>query len=332
MIALLWLVSLAWAEEFFLEVGPLPERAEATAAQASIKQAGLSGRVVRRFRLGHGWEFVVLVEHLPDRAQAEAAAVRLGTETKRPVTVYRMDGDEPEVLQPTPPVGSTPSAASLADQVATAVGGEAGGAGVLARAAAVHFVFDRSLRLNGKDSTFHHDYWREGANRRLAVDGPEADSVAVATATSAWLAASSKVVPRDVGVLINQIDAFAPEAVLAVAVDAWHLLHAPEVASFRVLDGADSGTRIGTGSAQDEPGVSFIDIDTSTHRILRVRYVTEGGPVEYEMSDYREVAPGLVVPFRVYVERGDGRRETLVVKTMDLPERAPAGIFEKPAQ
>jgi hypothetical protein len=224
-----------------------------------------------------------------------------------------------------------PTVGALAQRASAAHGGEAGGAGVLARASAVHFVFERSLRLNGKDSTFHHDYWREGANRRLVVDGPETDSVAIATATAGWLVVASKVMNRDVGVLINQVDAFAPEAVLAVAVDAWHLLHAPEVSNFRVLEGAETGTRIGTGSTNDDPGVSFIDLDSATGRMTRVRYVTEGGPVEYELNDYREVIPGLVVPFRVHIERGDGRQESLVVKTIEITDHAPAGSFDKPS-
>ncbi len=329
MIALLLWMGMAWAEEYLLEVGPVAERAEATEVASMAKAAGLPGRVVRRFRLGHGWEFIVVVEHIGSRQEAEKAAVRLGTDTRQPVTISVVGGEEVE-SSPEQSAPAGPGAAGIVDAVTAAHGGEAGGASALARAEVVHFVFDRTIRLNGKDITFHHDYWREGGNRRLTVDGPETDSVAIAGGSGAWLISGGKVHSRDVGVIINQVDAFAPEAVLAVAMDVWHLLRSPEVATFRLLEGAESGTRLGSGSSEEEPGVSFFDVESESSRLARVRYVTDGGPVVYELKDYREISEGLVVPFRVEVERGDGRRELISVKVVETAGRPPSGAFDKP--
>lgn len=329
MIALLLWMGLARAEEYILEVGPVAERAEASEVASVAKAAGLPGRVVRRFRLGHGWEFIVIVEHIGTRQEAEKAAVRLGTDTRQPVTISVV-GEEEVTPSPELPLPTGSSSAGVVDAVTGAHGGETGGASALARAEVVHFVFDRTIRMNGKDVTFHHDYWREGGNRRLTVDGPETDSIAIAGGGGAWLITGGKVHNRDVGVIINQVDAFAPEAVLAVVMDVWHLLRAPEVASFRVLEGAESGVRIGSGSTEEEPGVSFFDVDRDSNRLARVRYVTNGGPVMYELKDYRVVGTGLVVPFRVEVERGDGRRELISVKIVDTTGRPPAGAFDKP--
>jgi hypothetical protein len=328
-IALLLWMGMAWAEEYILEVGPVAERSEAADIASVAKAAGLPGRVVRRFRLGHGWEFIVIVEHMGSRQEAEKAAVRLGTDTRQPVTISVVGGEE-VALPPEKPAATGSSTAAVVETVNAAHGGEAGGASALARAEVVHFVFDRTIRLNGKDVTFHHDYWREGGNRRLTVDGPETDSIAIAGASGAWLISGGKVHNRDVGVIINQVDAFAPEAVLAVVMDVWHLLRAPEVATFRVLEGAESGTRLGSGSSEEEPGVSFFDVDTDSKRLVRVRYVTDGGPVVYELQDYRVINEGLVVPFRVEVERGDGRRELISVKIVETAGRPPAGSFDKP--
>jgi len=330
MLAMLLLTAMAWAEEYMLEVGPLPERTAAQQIQTEVEKAGLDGRIVRRFRLGHGWEFVIVVEHLSSQADADAAAVRLGTQTGQAVTVFKVDGEAPAPLSPVSP-SSQPAVEVLTARAIEAHGGRTGGAEALARAEAVHFVFERTLESNGKKSIYKHDYWREGPNRRLAVDGPEKDSIAVATGSAAWVKVSAQVLNRDIGVVINQVDAFAPEAILAVAVDVATLLKAPEVQNFRVLEGAESGIRIGTGGNEDEAGISFIDVDTETGRVLRLRYVTDGGPVVYVLSDYREVAPGLVVPFRVQIERGDGRRELLVVKSLEITAQAPTGTFNKPA-
>jgi hypothetical protein len=333
MILFFWLIKLAMAAEYFLEVGPIGDKAAATAAQAQLKNAGIESRLVRQFRIGEGWEFLLIVEHIPEQAQADALATRIGTDTGRSVQIFRMDdGSEVEPEVEAPP---KPTAAQLLEQTRQAHGGSSGGVSTLARAEAVHFVFDRVLIEGTRKTTYHHDYWREGANRRLVVDGPETDSLAIATASASWIKAtgaqpSEGVVSRDIGVVINQVDAFAPEAVLAVALDAWHLLEASEVEGFRFLEGGEGGTRIGSGSTEEESGLSFLDIDASSSRIIRVRYITEGGPVIYSLSEYREVQPGLWVPHRVEIERGDGRRELILVKQLELLPAAPTGSFDKP--
>ena len=324
---IMWLAGMAWAGDFYVELGPLPERAEAQETLGTIREAGLEGRIVRRFRLGEGWEFMVLVEHIPTRADADRLASRLGTETRRPVTVYEIDTEEHvPVVQP--------QTRSVQDYVAAARqahGGESGGASLLSRAEAVHFVYERTLKVSGKEQTFLHDYWREGANRRLVVDGPGVDSLAVATAGGSWLKVAAQVHTRDIGVMINQVDAFAPEAVMAVVLDVGHRLAAPEVQSFRLLEGADSGVRLGLGGREEEPGISFVDIDPATGRLLQVRYITDAGPVEYTMQDYRDVAPGLTLPFQVHIERGDGRKEQIQIRQLEIAAHAPEGSFSKPS-
>lgn len=326
-VAWLWMVGAALAGDFYVELGPLPERGQAQETLAMIRESGLDGRVVRRFRLGEGWEFMVLIEHIPTREEADRLAGRLGAETRRPVTVYEVDTGAPEEA-------AKPPARSVYDYMArarAAHGAEGGGAGVLARAEVVHFVFERTLRVSGKEQTYVHDYWREGPNRRLVVDGPGVDSLAVATAGGSWLKVSSQVHTRDIGVMINQVDAFAPEAVLAVVLDVWHLLAAPEVEGFKLLEGAERGVRLGQGGREEDPGLSRVDVDPETGRLLLVRYITEAGSVEYQLEDYREIAPGLVVPFLVTIERGDGRREEIRVRQLELPAHAPEGIFAKPS-
>ena len=76
--------------------------------------------------------------------------------------------------------------------------------------------------------------------------------------------------------------------------------------------------------------IIFFDVESESSRLARVRYVTDGGPVVYELKDYREISEGLVVPFRVEVERGDGRRELISVKVVETAGRPPSGAFDKP--
>ncbi len=331
-------LNLARAEEFYLEAPPVTERAAAARMEQAAEAAGFEARIVRRFRLGKGWEFVVLVERLPGAAEASAAAARLERELGGKVTAWRVDGNEKAVAVdlPAPPVPTGPGdggAAAWIERARAAHGGSTGGASALGRAGAVHFRFARTFEHGGKQITVRHDYWREGAARRLAVEtgGAGQDSLSIATGAAAWIRVGGEVQTRDIGITIGMVDAFAPEAVLTVALEAARLLEGPEVATFRALEGAESGLRFGSGGDESEPGVSFVDVDPKTGQLLRVRYVSEAGPITFELSGWRQVAAGVLVPAELRVQRADGQRETYKVEGLELLDRAPASTFDKPA-
>lgn len=333
---LMLVATLARAEEYYLEAAPVPDRAAAGRLEQGAEGAGFDARIVRRFRLGKGWEFVVLVERLRSAPEAAAAAARLERELGTTVSAWRLDAGEKAVAVelPTPtPVAAEVGAAAWMARARSAHGGHTGGASALARAGAVHFQFDRTVELGGKPVTVRHEYWREGAGRRLVIQtgGAGTDSVSVATANGAWVQASGQVQSRDIGVAIGVIDTFAPEAILTVALEAARLLDGPEVDVFRPLEGAESGLRFGVGGDESEPGLSFVDLDATTARLIRVRYVSDAGPITFELSGWRQVATGVLVPTVVRVEHADGRGESVRVEDLRLLEKAPAATFDKPA-
>lgn len=325
----------AHADEFFLEAAAAPDKAEATRVEQVAKAAGFDPRIVRRFRLGKGWEFAVLIEGFPGEAEATAAAVRLERDLGVRVSAWRIDGNEKPVsltLAVPPPVAAGTGASAWIERARIAHGGDIGGAGAVGRAGAVHFTFSRTLDLAGKQVAIHHDYWREGASRRLTVDtaGAGQDSLSVATGSGAWIRAGGVVQARDIGITIGIVDAFAPEAVLTVALEAARLLSGPEVGAFRPLEGAESGLRFGAGGDESETGLSWVDIDPKTAQLLRVRYVSGAGPITFELSGWRKVAGGVLVPAEVSVERADGGRESLRVELLELLDRAPRSTFDTP--
>ncbi len=319
-----------------VETAPFSARDAADKVRDAAVAAGLPARVVRRFSLGQGWENVVIVESgTPDAARAHA--VSLAKLAASPVKVLRdEDGRWVDVGEP---VSARPDAARPAGTVAEllarvelAHGGRDGGARGLARAGAVHLVFSRSVTAAGRTRPVRHDYWRDSTGRRLAIDadGVGVDSVAVASAAGAWLKTPAGVVNRDTGVLLTSVDAFAPEAVLNLALDLVTALRTPEVERFRMLEGAESGVRVGSGGDESEPGLSFLDVDPASGRMLRARYVTEAGPVTMEAAGWKAAAPGVVVPTELTIERADGSREVLRIERLEVAERVPANLFVRP--
>ncbi len=333
MFLLLWAVALAsdTADAWWLESPEMNERAGAEFVEASSGKVGFSVRVVKRFRLGEGWEYFALVEGFADEAAAAAAARTLQAETGVTLTLVHDPAKgravRTEVDKAAP---EHASAGALIAECLAAHGGATGGAAALARSPAVHFSFERALDLEGRRVVMRHDYWRDATSRRLLVEakGGGVGSLMVATAAGAWIRVGDKVDTRDIGVVVTQADAFAPEAVLAVALDIDGLFGAGE--DMVVLEGAESGTRVGRGEDPTEPGLAFADVDPQTGRLVRVRYLTEGGPVLFELDEYRASVGGVTVPGTVTLTRTDGRREVIKVQRLDLLDSAPPGTFKAP--
>ncbi len=330
------------AEPRVLETAPLVDKPSAQKVEAAARAAGFTQtRVLTRFSIGHGWVTTVLVEGVVAERAAEQAEKLAGIAGTR-VQIFRPDGKSLVLEGEARGVAGAPAAlpatrgsGSVADLLARAEvahGGKGGGARALARAGAVHFGFTRTVPIDGKPRTVRHDYWRNANGRRLAVEtnGVGVDSLAVAGPAGAWLKSGGTVRMRDIGVLYASIDDFAPEVIVTLALDVPSLLQSPEVERFKLLEGAESGVRIGQGGDESEVGLSFLDLDPTTGRLIRARYVTDAGPILVEMSGWKEAAAGVVIPGEVRVERADGSVETVKIERLEVLDTVPAGTFNKP--
>ncbi len=130
----------AHAETFYVEAGSFGSRDDAAAAAALARKAGIDVRVVKRFQLNHGFEFVLLLDGVEDGAAAQKAAADLEKATSQHASVHSSGG------APTPDVApeQAKTAAQWVSRVSDGLGGPTGGSDALARAPVVHFVFDRT--------------------------------------------------------------------------------------------------------------------------------------------------------------------------------------------
>ncbi|MBM4393311.1 MAG: hypothetical protein FJ090_19475 [Deltaproteobacteria bacterium] len=324
-------VALA-APTFSLESAPADTRDELASIEPAAAASGFEARVVKRFQLGQGWTWVALVEGFASEAEATGAALTLATATQRAFTVVAGGGSRTPVGVPVATEPLAPTAASTIAATIAAHGGVGGGASELARAKAVHFAFTRALEADGRTIEASHDYWREGSSRRLSVDVKDGgeDSLLVVTASVGWLNAGGQLVSRDIGILVNQADAFAPEAVLGLALDVPSLLASPPEAPLLLLEGAERGLRVGRGEDPEGAGLAFADVEAGTGLLAGARYVTEAGPLLFSYASWTRVTPTLLVPSRVRLERPDGRVETVSISKVELVDAAPAGTFTVP--
>lgn len=108
----------AFAATYYLEGPPLVEKADATALAASASGQGHEGRVVRRFRQGAGWEYIVLVDGFADEEAARVAAAAIAGSSGRVIGVFESDGGQAKRIGEGAPKGATAAPPPNIDVVA----------------------------------------------------------------------------------------------------------------------------------------------------------------------------------------------------------------------
>lgn len=325
-------------------------RKAAVAAGASDERT----RIVRRYERGAGWRFLVHVDGLPTEGDVQSLVSVLSVAGVAPRVVDLATGETVAVAAPPPPPPATPVATGGGDAVEAkasasrrgrreaegvlraaveAHGGATGGLAALSGSRELTFQFVREVPVDGKSLVARHVYRRSGDSLRLDVTvqkGDGVDSVTVAgPGGGAWVVSEGKTVPRDAPRTREIVGRFAPEQLLRVALGvaadietatAWRelVVVGPEGDDLVVL-------RPETGPTGGLVEVAFSRTD---HRLRRVTMERAGRRTVYLFDDYRELAPGLVVPHETETLRDGASVEAIQVLGLDASTRIPATLFQ----
>ena len=342
MIALWLLVQLALAGEFYLEAPPVDARAEAVAIQDQAQVLGLDARVMRRYRHGSGWEFVVVVEGFDDRPGAEEAAQQLAEVSGQGIAVYRLEGSgapRPDGGTPAPelPPEGLPEANELLQRTARSLGGAQGGQARLESAGSLRFRYERTVITASSTLTAHHDWATRGGQARVTVDVQDgsvgADSTVAGGPQGYWMATTDGARDADPLRASQVLTDLSPMARLA-----WPLQFAgrlDDAGPYRVarqeqVAGRACWVVVAVAPTPDQPARLWLDAVDG--RPARVDFASDGGRVELNMSDWREPDTGVVVPHVVEVRR-DGRLvERIDVLELTLDAELPDALFVRPGE
>ncbi len=327
-------------------------RSEALAIQQLALDEGMHARVVRRYIHGVGWEYVVVVEELADRESAEKAAEVLAEKGGRGITVYRREGTEgrrvggvgtpgtgPGGLDPTAvavtdsAAPELPSAATVLEQAVRALGGREGGLARLAAAENLRFSYERTVRHEDKKLVAKHLLLRTPDGIRLEVEGVQGvvSSISVVGPEGAWVEVEGKVTAREPERVLEVLEAFSPEELLAYPLEFARLVDTePAYGLLRTM----GQERLGDVqcwrleyTGPEVGGTMTLLVEDVSWRIASVGFTTDGGHVRYLFADYRELDTGLVAPFDVALERDGERVETLAVQELSLPAELSGDLF-----
>ena len=320
-----------------LETTPLDTRAQAIDVRDAALDAGHDARLVREYLPGQGWQYTVRLDGFDGATQAEEAATTLAESTG--VTLVVLGEVAPVPVEP-PAAAATvvepghPKASVVLEQAVRAMGGRDGGAGTLAAAPGVRFVFERTVVHDGSELVAVHTFLRDPAASRLAIDGdaPVQPSITQIDADGTWLSVAGERTAQDGERTREVLSAFEPEQLMAFPLGFGQLVDSdPAWAELETVDVVGEGTdRVFVLQAGSDASGLEVRISEADWRVLEVLVRSDSGTSRHAFSDWRELDTGLVVPFAVEHTRDGQMVSRLQVRELALVDAHPEGSFQLP--
>jgi hypothetical protein len=228
-----------------------------------------------------------------------------------------------------------PPLSALTERISMALGGADGGRKVLEAAEEYEFVYRRTLRevLSDDEITADHRYVSEASGARARLDirilrGDGVDSSTLLDGAKAHLIVEDKAHVVKVESVRNRLREFGPDRLfsvpLALAADGRRILGETDLSVQQKL--VDKGAPRLVLVAIDEQGVETarLEVDARNYRPISVSFRSPAGLIAYRYGDYREVAPGLIVPFeREFSRNGRTVSVTQVIRfRLKVPQDA----------
>lgn len=335
---LLALIMSAWAG-FSVEGPAFGTRSEASVYAKAGRAAGHKGRIVRRFREGAGWEFVVRFEDLANLETARKAAADLVTASSSPVTLLDEEG---KVVDQTATVpedqkpeaedaeASTDPASEEPPWFEAAAEAHGPGLDALSGADRVKFVYTRKLP-DGRIA--RHTYARRGTDLYLGIEGIEGEVVnttTLALGDAAWLSTPTESSGQDLQRTRETIQKFGPAGIIPIVLDLEaEVDNHPVLASLKRHEEPEKlrGEMVWLFTPQGAQ-TPLVGLGVKDQRIRQLA-LDQGNRV-HEFSKYTEV-DGVWFPQRI-LSRRDGAQEAdqVIVETVELDGDLPEAWFTAP--
>ena len=324
---LLSMASLSTASAYTLEGPTFDNRTDATSFAKEAREFGKKGRVVRRYRDGAGWEFVVRFGDLGEE-DARDLSEKLSEAMEVDFTLIDDDGnpvsvelDEPEHAEE-PAVEPEPEPAWMEGIV------EAHGPGrtVFSEAERVRMVFTRTLD-DGRVA--RHTYARRGTDLYLAIEADKGEVVSsetIALAEKAWLVVEDDAKDQDLQRARETIGRFGPTHLMPMVLDLQEF--SEKHGTFGEL------TRKGTAKVEGQPcevyGTPDVMLAVGEDGLLR-RVTVAGDTRVMEFSDYEDLGE-VKFPKQIRILENGELRSEVEIEEIELDGELEEAWFENRAR
>jgi len=230
----------------------------------------------------------------------------------------------------------TPKMKVVVERLGQSLGGPRGGLALLERSKELDFVFDRTVRdsLSRQTVEASHRLVRTQSGDRIRLDvrvkGEEGiDSASIIDGTAGWVVADGERHEADAAALRSRLIEFAPERLFSVpltlAAEGSDILGgaALELSRERI----DGKNRLVLSGGGGESPSTRIVLDAEDYRPLEVAFRSLSGDLVYRYEDYREVVPGLVLPFVREFYRNGLRVSRTTVRRFGLSVSSESSLF-----
>lgn len=334
------------AAEYYVE-GPVhAERGEAVAFSRAARDAGHDARVVRRYKDGSGWEYLVRVAGFADASAAVGASEGLTEVLGGEVLVFELtDADAaPKQIHAGERGGldareSDRVAAADRDpppaiaDVAEAHGGAKGGAARIRAAENVLFRYKRTL----PDGTLvEHTWARAGEDLYAEVTGTGAvkSSRTLVTADGAWLAVGDgALVASDRERALELLTDLSPEKIVPFVLSFASLAEQRKELAQLVDEGVEEvegrRLRVLRSDGEQASGPLLLHVDPKSALVQAVDF--EDGAMVVHFSDYgaHREAP-VRIPGRIETWREGELADSVEIVEIDLSPDLPKTWFQAP--
>lgn len=325
-------------------------------------EANVGGKTVYRVRVG---SFPTreaakeLAESLPEEfrrdywvAPEEAEPAQTATPLARATVAPARTPSPTAAVRATPALAGKSDAAALLAQAMTVHGGPRGGFTVVDGAASVVLSY-RLKSLDAKTGApvfTRHVYRRKGKDRLrleitpIDVDAPARDaqgrilsapaSITVHTPGGAWVEANGGRTALGASIARARIEALGPSGMLRLPLafptrgGAAVGITGATIAGLRTLNGMPA-TRIDATPPPKPYREAALYLDPGTSRLAAARFLTDAGELLLTFSDYRTVAPGLIVPFERVVYRDGTVVSSVEIDGFTLDADLPDSLFSR---
>ncbi len=342
-LAAMLLAPLQASAEVWVESGPMSDRkaVEDLAEGLSLEAGGSTVKVVRRFVRGSGWQFLLRVEGALDYEAGAAVARSIQAAGGRGLVIEQSDGDPTVLLDtglptaaPVRPAESAPGSEdgrkapdvrALLRGAVRSHGGERGGLDTVAHADSAILVFRREIPVDDGLLISTNRFYRSGQAVRLEVEiveGPGSDSTTLVTAqNAAWVRTEAEPIARDPARAREVLARFAPESVLAIPLGLARDITEDSAWSDLALHPSTDPKSGRVSVSPVEPsreGLQSAEFTRDDQLLVSLQWSGPSGLLAFGFGDYREVAPSVVVPWSLTIERNGQLVERIQIERFEI--------------
>jgi hypothetical protein len=335
MLVSLLIGPLAEGADYFLKSPPTRTRADAFAlSQAAAAEGFRSSRIVRHYRHGTGWEYMLIVDGFVDHADVVEGADRLTAAIGRSFSVFggqvSLASDVAVEGPKTKVISELLDSQTILQRAVRAHGGVGGGREILE---STPYLFRYRRQFGDTRATHFYAHLNGEIFLEVSLDeGQGSSSQTMVLDEGTWMIVDGETSVVDRERALEMTSAFSPSNILSLPLNIGQAMRSREPFSRMYVDGQVDveGTAcvlLRDGGDRFVPPMS-VALDVGQFLVRQVHSGSFGDERVQLFSEYREVSSGLVIPHHIQTWRGSKKIDDIEIIGLEIDPLMPPEWFK----